>query len=72
MNHVYEKHENCRREHCSVCDGGLSICTVCRCIEGSLATECPGFDCWRTHGDAIYRGEIDFVGGKWVKKGEQS
>lgn len=67
MEHRYEKHENCTCEgHCMICDGGLSFCTVCGCIEGSLATECPGFDCWTTHGDRIYSGEIDFKGGVWV------
>ena len=52
---------------CMVCDGGLGICTVCHCIEGSLATECPGFDCWKEYGDRIYQGKIDFRDGRWVE-----
>lgn len=65
MKHVFEQHTNCRREHCSVCDGGLAICVICGCIEGSLATECPGFDCYATHGADIYNGKIDFIDGRW-------
>ncbi len=40
--HVYEVHEKCTRERCMVCDGGLSICTVCGGFEGSLLDSCPG------------------------------
>lgn len=65
--HIYERHVNCHTENCIICDGGLSICTVCGCIEASLPTHCPGFNCWATHGQAIYKGEIDFVNGKWIK-----
>lgn len=42
MDHVYEKHENCTRDYCNVCEGGLAICTVCGGMEGSLLPECPG------------------------------
>lgn len=66
MKHRLEKHEDCQVEYCPVCDGGLAICSVCRCIEGSLASECPGHDCWASHGERIYRGEIDFRDGQWV------
>jgi hypothetical protein len=73
MEHQYEKHENCRAEgHCMICDGGLSVCTVCQCIEGSLATECPGFSAWKNYGERIYKGEIDFVGGEWVTPNRSS
>ena len=70
MFHTYEKHQNCRVEHCPICDGGLSVCTVCKCIEGSLAKECPGYNCFDTHGDNIYNGLIDFVNGEWVPSNE--
>lgn len=66
MKHSYETHTNCQQRACMVCDGGLAICTVCGCIEGSLATECPGYNCYATHGDRIYAGEIDFVDGEWI------
>lgn len=42
MEHVFEKHENCQRAHCEICDGGLARCTVCGGMEGSLLPECPG------------------------------
>jgi len=64
--HVFEVHEDCYIQHCSVCDGGLAICTVCGLIEGSLTTDCPGEDCWLARGDAIYAGKIDFREGAWV------
>ena len=56
----------CNRAGCQFCDGGLAACTVCKCIEGSLATECPGYNCYNSHGQLIYDGEIDFRGGDWV------
>lgn len=65
--HVYEKHTNCKLDYCSICDGGLSVCTVCGCLEGSLATECPGVQCYATRADRIYAGKIDFRNGKWVE-----
>lgn len=63
--HVWETHRNCRKEHCVVCEGGLSICMICGCIEGSLPTDCPGIECWKTHGDAIYDDYIDYIAGEW-------
>lgn len=63
--HVYEKHANCKRMYCMVCEGGLAICSVCGCLEGSLAAECPGFNCWVSHGEAIYQGYIDYFNGAW-------
>jgi len=66
MQHKFVKHTDCTKLHCAVCDGGLAICEVCKCYEGALTTECPGHDCYATHGDAIYSGEIDFQKGQWV------
>jgi len=72
MKHVYftSKDHNHSDEfysgNCIVCDGGLGICKVCGCIEASLAKECPGFQCYETHGEAIYTGYIDFMDGHWV------
>jgi hypothetical protein len=66
--HIFETHTNCHRTHCEVCDGGLSICTVCGLIEGSLTTDCPEKDSWLQYGDAVYAGEVDFRDGKWVSE----
>lgn len=40
--HIYEKHESCERNACSICDGGLAHCTACGGFEGSLLDTCPG------------------------------
>lgn len=50
----------------NVGDGGLAVCKVCRCFEGSLATECPGDPVSADQQDRIYAGEVDFTGGTWV------
>lgn len=39
---------------------------MCGCLEGGLATECPGYRVSADDHDAIYAGEIDFIGGRWV------
>lgn len=56
----------CGRTGCMFCDGGLFACSVCGLIEGSLTTQCPGVESYRDHGDAVYEGREDFIGGKWV------
>jgi len=57
----------CLREgSCWICEGGLFLCRVCGCLEGGLATECPGYRVSADDHDAIYAGEIDFIGGRWV------
>lgn len=66
MNHSLIEHEHCEIPYCAICDGGLAVCQVCGCIEGSLASECPGVDCYFTHGDRIYNGEVDFIHGQWI------
>jgi len=66
MEHKFEKHINCDIPHCNICEGGLAVCTVCNCAEGSLATECPGYDCYKSHGDLIYKRKIDFRNGQWI------
>ena len=57
---------DCYRVGCQFCDGGLFACSVCGCIEGSLPTECPGVECFKEKGKAIYAGTIDFREGKWA------
>lgn len=67
--HVYETHEDCCIRHCPVCDGGLSICTVCLLAEGELTTECPGIAVVDPNRrELIYSGKLDFVEGEWKEK----
>lgn len=66
-NHIWVKHEHCESLGCMICDGGLSLCQKCGLIEGSLTTECPEVEAYSKHGDKIYNGQEDFIGGKWVE-----
>lgn len=68
MNHIWVQHTNCNNPTCWSCAGGLSICSVCGLYEGSLTTDCPGYQCYGEKSDAVYKGEIDFVAGQWVPK----
>lgn len=68
MEHNFTKHENCHLTSCMICDGGLGLCTVCKCFEGQLATECPGFDVGNEIGDLIWKGIVDFINGDWIFK----
>ncbi len=68
MEHNFTKHENCHLTSCMICDGGLGLCTVCKCLEGQLATECPGFDVGGEIGDLIWKGVVDFINGNWIFK----
>lgn len=68
MQHVWEKHKDCDRTACYICEGGLSVCTVCGLAEGALTTDCPGYRCYAEKGDAIYKGDVDFVDGNWVNQ----
>lgn len=52
---------------CPICDGGLSICTVCHLLEGGLTTECSGKGSW-DKSDEVYAGRLDFRGGEWTEK----
>lgn len=51
----------------NIVDGGLALCKVCGELEGGLPTECPGERISHERGQEIYRGEIDFINGAWVK-----
>lgn len=42
MEHIFEKHTNCTKAHCQICDGGLAICTICGQAENDLEPACPG------------------------------
>lgn len=65
--HSVEEQKHCRDiSHCVVCDGGLAICRVCGAGEGGLTTECPGYRVCFDASERVYKGQIDFRGGKWV------
>lgn len=53
------------RAGCPVCDGGLSVCTVCGAYEGGLATECPGVHQTADQSDAVYANRLDYYEGGW-------
>lgn len=53
---------------CFLCDGGLSVCTVCGLGEGALTTDCPQARCAEDLGAAIYAGKLDFRGGRWHRE----
>nr|WP_287182050.1 hypothetical protein [Mesorhizobium sp.] len=59
---------SCNEHDCFVCDGGLALCIVCGGAEGEMPTDCPGERVNSEILDLVYRGEFDFVGGKWVNK----
>jgi hypothetical protein len=65
--HIAEKHENCERSYCNICEGGLAICTRCGLTEGSLTTHCPGTQSYGAHGEQVYTGKEDFFDGRWVE-----
>lgn len=73
MNHDFytpqQAEEECGYDstlHRMVADGGLAVCRVCTCFEGSLATECPGVQVGAEQQDRIYAGQVDFKNGGWA------
>jgi len=52
----------------SVCDGGLTICKVCKSYEGGLTTDCPGEVVSYEKSGEVYAGKIDFRDGQWVEE----
>lgn len=67
MKHKFHKCDPCENPgRCQFCDGGLSFCTVCKCGEGDLPTECPGEPVDAERQLEIYNGASDFVGGQWI------
>lgn len=57
----------CEKPACWFCEGGLSACTACGGLEGSLPTHCPGDSVDVFTLNKVYGGEIDFVNGTWVR-----
>jgi len=70
--HIAEVHEDCGHNHCSVCDGGLFICTVCYGAEGSLTSDCPGIKLGWNLLARVYEGSVDYFEGEWTKESHQS
>jgi hypothetical protein len=69
MKHTeYKCKQPCTTLHCNYCEGGLFFCTVCKCAEGTLASECPGEKVDSDKEELIYDGKLDYRGGKWVEK----
>lgn len=70
--HVFVTPEECACDKdgdCMICDGGLGLCRVCGGAEGSLTTECPGFQISTEQSDAIYNrgaGGLDWRNGQWI------
>jgi hypothetical protein len=46
--------------YCMFCDGGLFSCVVCGGTEGSLPTNCPGFEMTDEQDQQVYNGKIDW------------
>ena len=45
---------------CQFCDGGLFACTVCKGMEGSTPTHCPGVPMTEQQSDDVYAGKLDY------------
>lgn len=50
---------------CMFCEGGLMTCTVCKCTEGALTTECSETALPESVQEAIQKGSLDFKDGEW-------
>lgn len=64
--HVGEVHGDCKVHGCMVCRGGLFVCTICNCAEGTLPTECPGVRVPPRVQTLIFKGVVNYRGGAWV------
>ena len=66
IGHTWYKCE-CDCSGCAFCDGGLASCTVCGGAEGTLTTECVGFNLPEAVLlDLVYTGPWDFWDGQWI------
>lgn len=55
----------CHEDRCPLCEGGLTLCTVCGGAEGSLPTACPGVKMTLEQADEVMAGTLDFKDGAW-------
>lgn len=66
----HEFYESCGNptcgQSCPACN--VEVCMVCGLSEESLTTDCPGYDA-REFSLYVEIGRIDFVDGKWIKRG---
>jgi len=67
MKHDLEKHKNCNKEYCSICVGGLALCTVCGGAEMTLTTDCCERPLTEAECDLIINSELDFKNRIWVR-----
>jgi len=66
---LYECPPGCDTPHCNYCEGGLAFCTVCKCGESSLPTDCPGKPVNEIVELAIQNGNLNYLDGQgWVGK----
>lgn len=68
MQHQYKKHTDGCNGSCVICDGGLSICSVCNGAEGQLTTDCCGRKLSQDTLNAVYEGRINYRNGEWKIK----
>lgn len=74
MKHTFYTSTDCPNKDqwcdCWICkqvtEGGLAICKVCNCSEGTLTTDCCGEKVPMKKQDEIYAGKIDYINGEWV------
>lgn len=56
----------------SGCIGGVASCRRCGAGEGTLPTDCPGFQLNPYIQDAIYKGGLDYIEGYWSARPPES
>lgn len=61
-------HDNDDYYHCMFCEGGLSACTTCGGLEGSLTKDCAGSELSSFTLDKVWKGDIDFRDGNWTRE----
>jgi hypothetical protein len=66
--HLFHGHENCNCNHdrCTICDGGLAFCVVCRQGECEVTTDCPGSPPTEEQNAAVCAGKLDYWSGVWL------
>lgn len=60
--HRAERHRDCGRIGCFICEGGLFYCTVCGALEGALLPKCPGRMLTYEEHEANYKDYCDGTG----------